>query len=143
MAWSSTPTTTSFSQIIHSSLLPLHTSYSEITFAFNAPDRSGAAAPFPPHNRTSGFPRIRLKHFVRPFLQDPVIILHACSKQLIKLLQYLLKFDPAKMLQQFQHNRKRTISARPGFICPRYGAKMKIISTMLRHHKPRQLQAAQ
>jgi len=76
------------------------------------------------HILPKGFRRVRSYGF-----------LHACSKQLIKLLQYLLKFDPVKM--------QRPITARPGFVCPRCGAAMKIISTMIRQQVPRQLQAAQ
>jgi len=50
--------------------------------------------------------------------------LHPCSKQLIKLLQYLLKFDPSKMLKM--------VKSRPKFICQYCGAKMKIIATMIK-----------
>ncbi len=76
------------------------------------------------HILPKGFRRVRSYGF-----------LHACSKQLIKLLQYLLKFDPARML--------RTLTARPGFICLCCGAKMEIVSTMIRHKKPQRLQATQ
>lgn len=47
--------------------------------------------------------------------------LHACSKQLIKLLQYLLNFNPVKMV----------IKQRAEIICKCCGAKMKIILTMI------------
>jgi hypothetical protein len=47
--------------------------------------------------------------------------LHPCSKQLIKLLQYLLKFNPVKMLKM--------VKTRPNLICQCCGAKMKIIAT--------------
>jgi len=58
--------------------------------------------------------------------------LHPCSKQLIALLQYILKFDPAKML--------KTIRARPELFCKCCGAKMKIIATrMARPAPPRPL----
>ncbi len=50
--------------------------------------------------------------------------LHACSKKLIKLLQYLLKFNPVKML--------KAIKTRPGFLCKCCGCKMKIIATRIR-----------
>ncbi len=50
--------------------------------------------------------------------------LHPCSKQLIKLLQFLLKFNPANML--------KTITSRPGFICQCCGAVMKIIATKIK-----------
>lgn len=49
--------------------------------------------------------------------------LHPCSKQLIKLLQYILNFRPVQML-------KKTIKKAEIF-CKCCGAKMKIIKTML------------
>jgi len=65
------------------------------------------------HVLPKGFRRVRSYGF-----------LHPCSKQLIKLLQYLLKFNPAKML--------KTITSRPGFICQCCGAEMKIIATRIK-----------
>ena len=65
------------------------------------------------HVLPKGFRRVRSYGF-----------LHPCSKQLINLLQYLLKFNPAKML--------KTITSRPGFICLCCGAKMKIIATRIK-----------
>ncbi len=57
--------------------------------------------------------------------------LHACSKQIINLLQYLLKFNPAKITPP--------ITARPALLCPCCGAIMKIVATMIRHQKPQQI----
>lgn len=67
------------------------------------------------HILPKGFRRVRTYGF-----------LHACSKQLIKLLQYHLKFNPVKM-----------IKAKPSFICQCCGAKMKIVATMIRHVRSR------
>jgi hypothetical protein len=47
--------------------------------------------------------------------------LHPCSKQLIKLLQYLLKFNPFKMLKK--------VKTRAKIICKYCGAEMKIVRT--------------
>ena len=49
--------------------------------------------------------------------------LHPCSKQLIKLLQYLLNFNPAKMLKELKQ--------RAAIICKCCGAQMKIIRRMI------------
>jgi hypothetical protein len=65
------------------------------------------------HIMPKGFRRVRSYGF-----------LHPCSKQLIALLQYLLKLNPARML--------KTIMPRPAFICRCCGAKMKIIATRMR-----------
>jgi len=70
------------------------------------------------HILPKGFRRVRIYGF-----------LHPCSKQLIKLLQYLLKFNPAKML--------KTITSRPEFICKCCGAKMKIIATRVKQVTPK------
>lgn len=75
------------------------------------------------HILPKGFRRVRAYGF-----------LHPCSKQLIKLLQYLLKFYPTKML--------KTIKSRPGFICQCCGAKMKIIATMIKPAAPQRLAIA-
>lgn len=69
------------------------------------------------HVLPKGFRRVRIYGF-----------LHPCSKQLIKLLQYLLKFNPAKML--------KTITSRPCFICKCCGSKMKIIATKIKQATP-------
>lgn len=76
------------------------------------------------HVLPKGFRRVRSYGF-----------LHACSKQIIKLLQYLLKFNPVKMLE--------TTAPRPDLICPCCGAKMKIISTMIRQQMPQQIRVPQ
>ena len=65
------------------------------------------------HVLPKGFRRVRCYGF-----------LHACSKQIIKLLQYLLKFNPSKMLNK--------IIERPLLHCPCCGATMKIIATRIR-----------
>jgi len=75
------------------------------------------------HILPKGFRRVRAYGF-----------LHPCSKQLIKLLQYLLKFYPTTML--------KTIRSRPGFICQCCGAKMKIIATMIKPAAPQRLAIA-
>ncbi len=64
------------------------------------------------HVLPKGFRRVRTYGF-----------LHSCSKQLIKLLQYLLNFDPVKMV--------RSLTQRAAFICSCCGANMKIIQRML------------
>ncbi len=69
------------------------------------------------HILPKGFRRVRIYGF-----------LHPCSKQLIKLLQYLLKFNPAKIL--------KTITPRPGFVCQCCGAEMKIIATRIKQVTP-------
>lgn len=51
--------------------------------------------------------------------------LHPCSKQLIKLLQYLLKFNPVKMLKK--------VKTRAKIICKCCGAEMKIMRTGIFH----------
>ena len=66
------------------------------------------------HVLPKGFRRVRCYGF-----------LHACSKQIIKLLQYLLKFNPAKMPQK--------VTERPPLLCPCCGATMKIIATRIRN----------
>jgi len=65
------------------------------------------------HILPKGFRRVRIYGF-----------LHPCSKQLIKLLQYILRFDPAKIL--------KTLKPRPAFLCKYCGAKMKIIATRIK-----------
>lgn len=69
------------------------------------------------HILPKGFRRVRSYGF-----------LHPCSRQLITLLQYLLKLNPARML--------KTIIARPAFICRCCGAKMKIIATRIKQPAP-------
>ena len=64
------------------------------------------------HILPKGFRRVRIYGF-----------LHPCSKQIIKLLHYLLNFNPAKIL--------KTIRTRPAFLCKCCGAKMKIIATRI------------
>jgi len=76
------------------------------------------------HVLPKGFRRVRSYGF-----------LHACSKQIIKLLQYLLKFNPTQMLN--------TITERPTLICPCCGAKMKIIATRIRYQMPQRIQIRQ
>lgn len=49
--------------------------------------------------------------------------LHPCCKQLIKLLQFLLNLNPARVLRQ--------LKPKPEIICKRCGAPMKIIQTMI------------
>lgn len=49
--------------------------------------------------------------------------LHSCSKQLIKLLQYILKCNPMGIVH--------TIKKRAKIICPRCGTEMKIIRTQI------------
>lgn len=75
------------------------------------------------HILPKGFRRVRVYGF-----------LHACSKQLIKLLQYLLKFNPVKMLSK--------IKPRPDFICKCCGAKMKIIATRIKQAAPQRVAIA-
>jgi len=65
------------------------------------------------HILPKGFRRVRVYGF-----------LHPCSKQLIKLLQYLLKFDPRKML--------KAMKVRPPLFCKCCGATMKIIAIRIR-----------
>lgn len=65
------------------------------------------------HILPKGFRRVRCYGF-----------LHACSKQIITLLQYLLRFRPGKILNK--------ITERPPILCPCCGAIMKIISTRIR-----------
>lgn len=69
------------------------------------------------HILPKGFRRVRCYGF-----------LHACSKQIIKLLQYLLKLKPSKMLNK--------ITERPLLLCPCCGATMKIIATRIRNQTP-------
>jgi hypothetical protein len=69
------------------------------------------------HVLPKGFRRVRSCGF-----------LHPCSKKLIKLLQYLLKFNPVNMLKK--------VTARPSFICQCCGAKMKIIATRIKQVAP-------
>ncbi len=64
------------------------------------------------HVLPKGFRRVRNYGF-----------LHSCSKQLIKLLQYLLNIKPAKMIKK--------LNQRADIICKLCGAKMKIICTMI------------
>ena len=68
------------------------------------------------HVLPKGFRRARVYGF-----------LHPRSKQLIKLLQYLLKINPVKFFKQLK---KRT-----EIICKRCGAKMKIIGVMIPSHR--------
>ena len=49
--------------------------------------------------------------------------LHACSKQLIKLLQYLLDFSPSRVLKE--------LTKRTGILCKCCGAQMEIIQRMI------------
>lgn len=72
------------------------------------------------HILPKGFRRVRIYGF-----------LHPCSKQLIKLLQYILRFDPAKMV--------KTIRTKPAFLCKCCGAKMKIIATRVKQTASRPL----
>jgi len=72
------------------------------------------------HILPKGFRRVRIYGF-----------LHPCSKQLIKLLQYILRFDPAKIL--------KTLKPRPAFLCKCCGAKMKIIATRIKQTASRPL----
>jgi hypothetical protein len=69
------------------------------------------------HILPKGFRRVRIYGF-----------LHPCSKQLIKLLQYLLKFSPAKML--------KTTRVRAKFLCKCCGAQMEIIATRIQQAIP-------
>lgn len=65
------------------------------------------------HILPKGFRRVRSYGF-----------LHPCSRQLIALLQYLLKVNPAAMLKE--------LAPRPAFICRCCGEKMKIVATKMR-----------
>lgn len=69
------------------------------------------------HILPKGFRRVRIYGF-----------LHPCSKQLIILLQYLLKFNPAKML--------KSMKTKPVFRCKCCGSKMEIIATRIKQVTP-------
>jgi hypothetical protein len=64
------------------------------------------------HTLPKGFPGVRDYGF-----------LHSCSKQLIKVLQYILKYTPDA--------RSIKIKKRAKIICPRCGNEMKIIRTQI------------
>lgn len=70
------------------------------------------------HVLPRGFRRVRTYGF-----------LHPCSKQLIKLLQLLLNFNPVKIIKHLKQ--------RAGIICKSCGAQMEIVQRMLFPHKGR------
>ena len=69
------------------------------------------------HILPKGFRRVRNYGFLNP-----------CSKQLIKLLQYLLKLNPTNLLKK--------LKSRPRIICKCCGSPMEIIQTMIMRFSP-------